>query len=608
MRFIFSSKSKNCGIVFYNNKGKEVERLPFLQEERRGYIYRKDTDTSKYVYYLFYEDDILVPDWKAKALMPVKYGTQRKVLECKAVCQENSFDWDNDRHPGLSFQESLFYLLHVRGFTMHSSSGVKGKGTFNGISEKIPYLKDIGITTLELQPAYDFLEIDAELEKEHHQVKSGYPAYNPKESEKEKLNYWGYKEGFYYAPKAAYAEGDACVELKNLVRELHKNNMELVLQFYFPDTVKKSEISNILHFWVEEYHIDGFHLMGNDIPVDLIAEDDFLADTKLLFSQFNMDKLYPEKEFLSNKHLAEYQDSYMYDMRRFLKGDDNMMNTVLSQMRYIPEKAGRIHYLSNYNTFTLMDLVSYDYKHNEENGEENHDGNDYNASWNCGEEGVTKKRKIKQLRIKQVKNAMTILMMTQSTPLIFMGDEFGNSQKGNNNPYCQDNSLTWLDWSLIQKNNEIHEYWKKLVHFRKSHGILHPEKQLLLMDTMSCGYPDLSYHSENAWKVRTEGYIRHIGIMFCEAYEKKNYEIANGFIYFAMNMHWDGHLIGLPKLPQNMQWKLLLNTEEENKAKADETNVTVLERSDYIKEVAPRSIQVYVSVLNEEKKNKKERR
>lgn len=606
MQFVLSSKCRNCGIVFYDNQtGKEVKRIPFSETERRGCIYKKEIVVSDSWSYLFYEDAHLIPDWNAKSLMPVIYGSRRDIMDCRALCKECTFDWKGDLRPHIPYHNSIFYVMHVRGFSMHSSSGVKGKGTFSGIIEKIPYLKEIGITTLELQPAYEFLEYDAEFERNSEpQTAPHYLSHEIAAQKEEKLNYWGYKKGFYYAPKGSYAQKEASLEMKKLVRELHRNEMEIIMQFYFPDTVKKGKITEILNFWVEEYHIDGFHIMGTDLPISMIAEDDLLADTKLLYYNFELDKLYPQNETPYSIHLAEYEDSYMYDMRRFLKGDDNMMNTVLSHMRYIPSKAGRIHYFSNYNTFTLMDMVSYDYKHNEENGEENRDGNDYNQSWNCGEEGITKKRKIKQLRNKQIKNAMAMLLLTQSTPLIFMGDEFGNSQKGNNNPYCQDNPITWLDWSSVNKNKELFDFWKEMVSFRKKHAILHPEEQLLLTDTLACGYPDLSYHSENAWKQRTEGYTRHVGIMFCEKYAKDEESKQDGFLYIAMNMHWDSHMVALPKLPRNMQWKLYLTTTE--KTGENETDSeTVIKREDNVREITARSIQIYQSVIVESKPVKK---
>lgn len=595
MQFVFSSRSKDCGIVFYDGKQKEQKRVPFEEKERRGLVYTKNYDPDCEGYYLFYEGEHLKPDFRAKMLMPSKYGEMRGVEACKALCRCEGFDWREDCFPRLEYKDSLFYTLHVRGFTMDASSGVKNRGSFLGIMEKIPYLKEIGVTTLELQPAYEFNEISAPFESAKSCKGAEYLA-DSLSGPKERLNYWGYKRGFYYAPKSSYGVKNACVEFKELMYELHKNNMELVMQFYFPEDFKRSEIPDILHYWVEEYHVDGFHLMGSQLPIDLIAEDDALAETKLIYYNFPIERLYSGDMQPYFRNLAEHDDNYMYTLRRFLKGDDNMLNSVLEQMRHIPVKAGRIHYLTNYNTLTMMDMVTYDYKHNEENGEENADGNDYNASWNCGEEGPSRKKKIRQLRLRQIKNAYSLLLLTQSTPKIFMGDEFGNTQRGNNNPYCQDNSITRLDWTLITKNQELFTFWRNLVAFRKEHRILHPEKQLLLMDTSACGYPDLSYHSEYAWKIKTEGYIRHAGMMFAEPKEKE-------FIYVAMNMHWDSHEVGIPKLPAKMHWQLIFDTSQEGSLSNAGEQLSV-EATEHVRVVPARSIQIYKGIATHTQGNK----
>ena len=241
-----------------------------------------------------------------------------------------------------------------------------------------------------------------------------------------------------------------------------------------------------------------------------------------------------------------------------------------------------------------MDMVSYDHKHNEANGEGNRDGNDYNCSWNCGEEGPSRRRKVLALRKKQLQNAFCMLLLTQSTPLIFMGDEFGNSQQGNNNPYCQDNKTTWLNWQDREKNAELLAFWKQMTAFRKAHPILHPQEELRILDTLSCGYPDLSYHGQNAWKPQTESYNRHVGMMYCGKYAVTPQGTEDAFLYVAMNMHWEPQKLAFPKLPKGMEWKLVLATEM-----AEET-LTVQEKEEQSREqtgtIAPRSIAVYEGV------------
>lgn len=567
VRFSFVSKAEACGILLYDRQtGKLSDKIPFAGEDRIGNVYCRtvgDIDT-KACTYLFYEDERLIPDIRGRVFPKrVPYGRERTAEDMKAGFLTEDFDWEGDCFPRIPYRNAVCYCLHVRGFTKHVSSGVEHKGTFSGIKEKIPYLKEIGITTLELQPAYEFTEIPLREERLRKPDCVTVPGIAGKPAET-KLNYWGYKKGYYYAPKAAYAaSADAAGELKELVKELHRNGMELVMQFYFPKEVKNSEILDILCFWMLEYHVDGFHVLGEDLPVDMLAGDDLLADSKLWFCGFDTDSIYERNEQPRLPHLAEYNDAWYYDMRRYLKGDGNMLGGVLYHMRHIPQKAGAVHYLSNYYGFTLADLVSYDYKHNEENGEENRDGSDYNCSWSCGDEGPTRRRSVRELRQKQMKNAMCLILLSQSTPLIFMGDEFGNSQKGNNNPYCQDNSVTWLDWRGIKRNAQLHEFWKMLVGFRRRNPILRPERELRLMDTLSCGYPDLSYHGQYAWRPETEGNYRHVGIMLCGRYAEAAEERDGDFLYLAMNMHWESRSLALPKLPRGRKWELAFSTEPE---------------------------------------------
>lgn len=565
IRFSFVSRKENCGILLYNRAtGKKLKKLPFLPEERMGNVYCKYIQgiDAEAVSYQFYQEDMIVPDEHARGFAGGhRFGKVREEKDLKAVFPDSDFDWEEDRKPKLPYEQSIFYCMHVRGFTKHASSQVVNRGTFLGIVEKLPYLKESGITTLELQPAYEFMEMPGlqELRRE-----SSYMALEDSAllENMRKLNYWGYKKGYYYAPKAAYAAGEhADVEFKTLVKELHRNQMEVIMQFYFPKEINRGEIAEILRFWVLEYHVDGFHLMGEELPMTLLAKDETLVDTKLLYYSFDEAAVYGKDEMPAYRNLAEYRDDYLYTMRKFLKGDEDMLNNVLYQMRHIPAKMGRVHYMSNYYGFTLMDLVSHDYKHNEENGEGNRDGNDYNCSWNCGEEGASRKKKVAALRQKQLKNAMCMLMLSQSTPLLFMGDEFGNSQSGNNNPYCQDNKITWLDWKDLEKNRELHQFWKYLVELRKNHPILRPERELKIMDYIACGYPDLSYHGQNAWRPQLENYNRHVGMMYCGKYARKDRLTEDDFFYVAINMHWENHELALPKLPKGMKWQVLFATE-----------------------------------------------
>ncbi len=605
IRFSFVSKKENCGVILYDrHSGRRMRKIAFDPSERIGNIYCKyleGVDPSS-IAYQYYEEDRIIPDANARVFVGNhSYGREWDVKNRKAGFLQNDFDWEGDQRPRIPYEDCVCYCMHVRGFTRHPSSGVEHKGTFLGVKEKISYLKETGITTVELQPAYEFLEIpDREERREAFPngmaSKADLDRLFPK-----KLNYWGYKRGYYYAPKSAYAAGeDASLEFKEMVKAFHKNGMEVVMQFYFPNEVEQREIPDILRFWVINYHVDGFHLMGEKIPTTAIARDPALADTKLWYYSFDTDAVYERQEMPGYCNLAEYRDDYLYAMRKYLKGDEDMLQSVLYQMRYHPEKAGRIHYMTNYCGMTLMDLVSYNRKHNEANGENDRDGATNNYSWNCGEEGTSRRKKVQKLRRKQIKNAMCMLLLSQSTPLIFMGDEFGNSQKGNNNPYCQDNAVTWIDWRDLERNRDLYDFWKQLLRIRMEHPILHFPRALQIMDTISCGYPDLSYHGQNAWRAQTESYNRHVGIMYCGKYAKTLKGAEDAFFYLAVNMYWEPQELALPKLPKGMRWEKILITQEDEKT--EPVKPEPAREEDLISGIPDRTMCLFMSVPASEEK------
>lgn len=614
IRVSFVSREENCGVILYDRStGRRLRRIPFGPEERMGRIHYKwipGIDASQ-ISYQFYEGDKVVADSHARVFVSKgTYGRRREEKDLKAGFLAEEFEWEGDHNPRIPYEDCVCYCMHVRGFTRHPSSGVEHRGSFRGVTEKLPYLKQLGITTVELQPAYEFLEMSTK-EELHSEIPSVFHKEKEEDAERavseeekkvlDRINYWGYKKGYYYAPKEGYAFGeDASVEFKEMVKAFHQNGMEVVMQFYFPREVSQREIPEILRFWVLEYHVDGFHLMGERLPLNLIATDAGLADTKLWHHEFDADRIYEEEEEPGYRNLAVYRDDYMYDMRRYLKGDADMLDSILYHMRSNPGKLGRINYFTNYYGLTMMDLVSYDSKHNEENGENNRDGCDYNNSWNCGTEGPSRRKQIMALRRKQIKNALSMLFLSQAVPLIFMGDEFGNSQKGNNNPYCQDNEITWLNWKDLEKNADLYEFTAGLIALRKAHPILHQEKELRVMDYISCGYPDLSYHGEAAWRPSMDGHNRHIGIMFCGKYARINRRQEDNFFYVALNMHWEAHEFAMPRLPKGMKWELLLQTEdkaqEEYSGKKEHVRKDAAANEDtwQTRKVPPRTVAIYV--------------
>lgn len=562
-----------CGILLYDRKHKEGVKIPFPEAYRKGNVYSmllkgyRDTSCS----YLFYQGKELLQDPYARAVVKErKYGEMKKMpSRCKVTV--GAYEWEGDRAPLIPFEESFFYLLHVRGFTKHKSSGVRAKGTYAGIVEKIPYLKELGITAVLLMPAYEFDETfqNKKQSPAMEQVAARYEEMpETRENPPVRVNYWGYQEGLYFLPKNTYAYSkDAITEFKDMVKALHQNGMEVMMQFYFPPTVGYMKILEILRHWVLEYHIDGFWLMGIDIPMRMLVKEPLFAETKLLGERnehFYPDTAEPDRDKAGRKfrNFGYMNEAFLYDMRKFLKGDADMINSLIRLGRENAADRGVVNYIAKQDGFRLYDLVSYDRKHNEENGEQNLDGSSYNFSWNCGIEGKTRKKSVLALRMRQMKNAMTFVMLSQGTPLLYSGDEFANSQGGNNNPYCQDNSVCWIKWNLLKTNEALFCYVKSLASFRRNHPIFHADTPLRGMDYISCGYPDISYHGKEAWKPEIRPESRSIGILYCGLYGKGADTADDAFFYVGINMHWEPQDFGLPQMPKDKEWVRLFTTKE----------------------------------------------
>lgn len=516
------------------------------------------------------------------------WGKCLSVEEQKLIRGEflfDEFDWGDDKAPNIEYSDMILYRLHVRGFTKHNFSGVKHKGTYLGLIEKIPYLKELGINAIELLPIYEFNEIIMEYngmdasylnkyKTNYSQIsyKSNPDNINNKDSlvpennklqNRYKINYWGYtEEANYFVPKSSYAyhTSNPSSELKTMIHSLHENGIEVILDMFFAQKTNQYLILECLRYWVLEYHIDGFKLNNDVVPINFIATDPILSHVKIFTTSLNIDEIFKADFVPEYKNLAEYNDGFMIDVRRYLKSDEEQVSKFLYRNKRNPLKHAVINYITNTNGFTLMDLVSYDIKHNEANGENNADGTEYNYSWNCGFEGKTRRKKILNLRKSQIKNAFVFLILSQGTPLILSGDEFGNSQNGNNNAYCQDNQSSWLNWNLIKTNQEIFEFVKNLIQIRKEHPILHKKDELRVMDYIACGTPDISYHGTKAWYPDFTNYSRVLGIMLCGKYGKIDHKTDDNYFYFAYNMHWEEHEFDLPDLPQGMSWRVLIDT------------------------------------------------
>lgn len=373
--------------------------------------------------------------------------------------------------------------------------------------------------------------------------------------QKPRINYWGYtRDAFYFAPKAAYAyrSEEADEEFRRMVEEFHANGIEVFMDIYFDEQALPGMMVQCLLYWRTVYGIDGFHLSNNEGDLDSVIREPLLSDVKLFRAHWEIDQAEASPE---GRHFGLYHDGFLYDVRKFIKGDEGQVENLIGRVRCNSQFEAVVNYVANTNGFTLMDSVSYDWKHNEENGEHGNDGISYNASWNCGVEGKTRKKKILELRRQQVKNALLLLLTSQGIPLLLAGDEFGNSQKGNNNAYCQDNEISWLNWNDLDKEKELYAFVKRLIEFRRNHRILHQKQELLGMDRYGCGCPDFSVHGTKPWILERGQFSRVVAFLYCGYHvdEKKD-------IYIAFNTHWEAHSFHLPQALRDVEWKVVFET------------------------------------------------
>ncbi|WP_455056016.1 alpha-amylase family glycosyl hydrolase [Merdimonas faecis] len=511
-------EGERCWLLLYR-AGEEEPKERYEMTEAIGevrFLALEGMDPADYEYNYMIGGEVTVDPYARGLAGRDIWGKERDIQkhEVRGVLKNGRYDWEGDEPLKLPFHSIVAYSLHVRGFTKHTSSGVEKKGTFSGVVEKLPYLKDLGINQIQCMPVYEFEECGRF------------------------RNYWGYGPAYYFAPKSAYAaSGDGERELKDMVKACHKEGIEVVLEMPFTGDTSKQLMEECLRYYCLEYHIDGFLLNPYVAPMDAIHTDPILKHTKILV----------------------HDTGFQTVMRRFLKGDEGMVRDVMYWLRHQSETKEILNMITGQTGFTLRDLVSYDGKHNEANGEQNQDGPDYNYSWNCGAEGPSRKKAVTELRKNQTRNAFFLLLLAQGTPCILAGDEFGNTQKGNNNVYCQDNPVGWLDWSGLEKHPELHDFVKELIAFRKKHPVFWPEKEMTGMTYSKKGVPDVSYHGENAWRVPLEVSSRQLGVYYSGT-DRTGEGDEDCFV--AYNMHWLEHTFALPALPRGKKWYRIASTRE----------------------------------------------
>ncbi|CCG06997.1 glycogen debranching protein GlgX [Pararhodospirillum photometricum] len=520
------------------------------------------------------------------------------------------FDWEDDKPLELPTEDLIIYEAHVRSFTCHPSSGVKAPGTYAGLREKIPYLVELGVNCIELMPLFEFDEWEnSRRHPDTGEVLLNYWGYST-------LGFFAPKAG--YAATGKY--GMQVDELKTLVKDLHRHGIEVMLDVVFNHTaegdhrgptisfrgvdnktyymltpegwyynfsgcgntlncnhpVVRGMVIDCLRYWAAEYHIDGFRFdlaailgrdqngapLANPPLIESLAHDPILARCKLVAEAWDAGGLYQVGSFPNYGRWGEWNGKYRDDLRKVLIGAEGM-GALAQRLQGSPDlywyrgATASINFITCHDGFTLCDLVSYNGKHNEDNGENNNDGANDNNSWNCGAEGPTSDPEINALRSRQMRNALTLLLVSQGVPMILSGDEVARSQNGNNNAYCHDNALSWFDWTLVEKNAGLLAFTRTLIAFRKAHPVLRRRHHFVHRDDAQVGLPDISFHGTQAWRPEWAGWSRALAVLLCGAYAPGG---ADDDVYLAVNTYWEGLWFDLPQPRPGRRWHAVINT------------------------------------------------
>lgn len=615
-------------LLFKPQASKPYARIPFPDSYRIGDTYSMlvfdiKPDEFEYAFsfdgpyepakgLLFNEENVLLDPYSRAVTGQRKWGEKPeggKDFEYRARVVKSSFDWGDIKQLEQPFEDLVIYETHVRGYTKDKSSGVSAPGTFAGLKDKIPYLKDLGINAVELMPIFEFDEMESARVVDDVQL----------------YNYWGYNTVSFFAPNTSYAfneehnhEGD---ELKSLIKALKENGIEVILDVVFNHTAEGNEmgpcfsfkgidnnvyymltpdahyynfsgcgnvmncnhpvvrnfIIDCLRHWAIEYRVDGFRFdlasilgrdqngapMANPPILESLAFDPVLGKMKLIAEAWDAGGLYQVGSFPSWNRWAEWNGRYRDDMRSFLKGDDGMAGNAITRITgsrdlYSQESRGHkasVNFMTCHDGFTLYDLYSYNEKHNEKNGWNNTDGDNNGHSWNCGAEGETDDPNVNGLRRRLIKNAFAALLCSRGPAMFFAGDEFCNTQFGNNNAYCQDNIISWLDWSRLEEFKEIHDFVRHMIQFRKEHPILRK-----MTKPSSCQFPEISVHNGTPFNASTDYKTKLIGIMYAGRNEE---DTEDDIVFYCMNAYWEPLVMQLPVLPNGKHWHVDTNTNVE---------------------------------------------
>ena len=609
--------------LFHRKAKKPFAVLPFPEHFRIGYtcammVFGIDIEEIEYCYrldgpwnpaegLLFDKRNDLLDPYAMAVVGQSAWGVKRdESTTYRARVVNNIYDWKDSRFPHISMQDSVIYELHVRGFTIDPSSGVQYPGTFAGLIEKIPHLKELGVTAVELMPIMEFDETMNSRE------------YNGRRL----LEYWGYNTVSFFAPNTSYAASHEYnyegLELKNMVHILHANGIEVIMDVVFNHTAEGNEqgpiinfkgfgnnicymldkdghyynfsgcgntfncnhplvqkyIMDCLRYWVTEYRIDGFRFdlasilgrsqdgspMENPPLLENLADDAILGKTKLIAEAWDAGGLYQVGKFPAYKRWAEWNGSYRDCLRDFLKGSFWNARETADRIIGSPDLyhgvyegySSSVNFITCHDGFTLHDLYTYSTKHNEDNGWNNTDGADDNRSWNCGVEGETDDPAVNVLRARMMRNAIVVLMCSRGTPMILAGDEFGNTQFGNNNSYCQDNAISWINWKQKEENSAFFSFYRSMIAFRKQHPCI--SRTLL---EAACGLPAVMASGPDT----LHPYVDDKTSTLCILFSGRSYEDApDDAVFLIVNSYWEGREVTLPRLPGGYHWQMVVNT------------------------------------------------
>ncbi|MFC1757295.1 glycogen debranching protein GlgX [Planctomycetota bacterium] len=532
----------------------------------------------------------------------------------KCVVMDDYFNWEGDRHLRRDLSDTVIYEMHVRGFTKDDSSGVEHPGTYLGVIEKIPYLKSLGVTAVELMPIHEF------------------PIYDTNGKMSDRPNYWGYDTMAFFSPHRGYAAGSepGCQvrEFKQMVKALHQAGIEVILDVVYNHTCEGNELGPTLSFkglensvyymlepgghhyknfsgcgntvngnhpivremifhslryWVHNFHVDGFRFDlasilsrdrgGNLVPnpplVDAIAEDPLLADTKIIAEAWDAAGAYQVGSFgaFGGERWAEWNGRYRDDLRRFWRGDPGMlgaMATRLAGSSDLYEPGGRrpyhsINFITSHDGFPLNDLVSYNHKHNDVNGEGNRDGDNNSMSYNHGAEGPTRDPRIMKIRKQQIKNMFASLLLSQGVPMILSGDECRRTQHGNNNAYCQDNEISWFDWDLVKEHDEVLRFSKALIQFRKRQPTLR-RKCFFNGEQIHSGLSDINWYSKLGTAIEWNFDDRTMICLLTAPDEEEDPAGEGRDLLLLINNGHESQQFILPPLAKSTKWHLVFDT------------------------------------------------